>query len=122
MAELDPDSASHFVHSLHLHLPHAKPDNEDSPGAGGDGGGDDQGGHGLDLSAPGDVVARRPRGRPLSSKNKMKPLVIITRESANAMRAHILEVGAGYNVFECLLTYTRCRQRGVCVLSDSTNS
>ncbi|WOK92736.1 hypothetical protein Cni_G01427 [Canna indica] len=120
MAGLDLGTASRFVHPLHLHLPHAKPDSEDSPGAGGDGGGDDQGGHGLDLSARGDVVgARRPRGRPPGSKNKPKPPVIITRESANALRAHILEVGAGCDVFECLSTYARRRQRGVCVLSGS---
>lgn len=60
---------------------------------------------------------RRPRGRPPGSKNKPKPPVIITRESANALRAHILEVAAGCDVFEALTAYARRRQRGVCVLS-----
>ncbi|KAK3143856.1 hypothetical protein QOZ80_4AG0305850 [Eleusine coracana subsp. coracana] len=67
----------------------------------------------------GDVVARRPRGRPPGSKNKPKPPVIITRESANTLRAHILEVGSGCDVFDCVSTYARRRQRGVCVLSGS---
>uniref|UniRef100_A0A804RI70 PPC domain-containing protein n=1 Tax=Zea mays TaxID=4577 RepID=A0A804RI70_MAIZE len=56
-------------------------------------------------------------GRPPGSKNKPKPPVIITRESANALRAHILEVAAGCDVFEALTAYARRRQRGVCVLS-----
>ncbi|KAJ8492885.1 hypothetical protein OPV22_014606 [Ensete ventricosum] len=114
MAGLDLGTASRFVHPLHLHLPRTKPDSEDSP--------EEAANHGLELSAPagpGDVVTRRPRGRPPGSKNKPKPPVIITRESANALRAHILEVGSGCDVFECLSTYARRRQRGVCVLSGS---
>ena len=43
--------------------------------------------------------------------------MIITRESANALRAHILEVATGCDVFEALTAYARRRQRGVCVLS-----
>ncbi|PKI46889.1 AT-hook motif nuclear-localized protein 23-like [Punica granatum] len=77
-------------------------------------------GHGGAGSAgPGDIVARRPRGRPPGSKNKPKPPVIITRESANTLRAHILEVGSGCDVFESVATYARRRQRGICVLSGS---
>lgn len=67
----------------------------------------------------GDLVGRRPRGRPPGSKNKQKPPVIITRESANTLRAHILEVGNGCDVFDCVATYARRRQRGICVLSGS---
>ncbi|CAL9115484.1 unnamed protein product [Musa textilis] len=117
MAGLDLGTASRFVHPLHLHLPHSKPDSEDSPVAS-----EEVANHGLELSAPagpGDVVGRRPRGRPPGSKNKPKPPVIITRESANALRAHILEVSSGCDVFECLSTYARRRLRGVCVLSGS---
>lgn len=66
-----------------------------------------------------DVVARRPRGRPPGSKNKAKPPVIITRESANALRAHILEVSSGCDVFESVAMYARKRQRGICVLSGT---
>ncbi|EEF42430.1 AT-hook motif nuclear-localized protein 23 [Ricinus communis] len=78
---------------------------------------------GLDLVAAatnsGDIVARRPRGRPPGSRNKPKPPVIITRESANTLRAHILEVGNGCDVFECISNYARRRQRGICILSGA---
>lgn len=63
--------------------------------------------------------SRRPRGRPPGSKNKPKPPVIVTRESANTLRAHILEVTNGCDVFDCVSTYARRRQRGICVLSGS---
>uniref|UniRef100_A0A7N0TAL2 PPC domain-containing protein n=1 Tax=Kalanchoe fedtschenkoi TaxID=63787 RepID=A0A7N0TAL2_KALFE len=67
----------------------------------------------------GDIVARRARGRPPGSKNKPKPPVIITRESANTLRAHILEVASGCDVFDCVATYARRRQRGICIMSGS---
>ncbi|CAM8978867.1 unnamed protein product [Rhodiola kirilowii] len=78
-------------------------------------------GNGLDLVEhnQGDIVGRRPRGRPAGSKNKPKPPVIITRESANTLRAHILEVGSGCDVFDCVATYARRRQRGICIMSGS---
>jgi len=87
---------------------------------------DDHQGSGHDLVSPnsggggsGDIVGRRPRGRPAGSKNKPKPPVIITRESANTLRAHILEIGNGCDVFDCIATYARKRQRGICILSGS---
>ncbi|XP_047328729.1 AT-hook motif nuclear-localized protein 23-like [Impatiens glandulifera] len=64
-------------------------------------------------------VSRRPRGRPPGSKNKEKPPIIITRESANTLRAHILEIGDGRDIFDCVASYARRRQRGICVLSGS---
>nr|GMD99164.1 AT-hook motif nuclear-localized protein 23-like [Ipomoea batatas]GME00036.1 AT-hook motif nuclear-localized protein 23-like [Ipomoea batatas] len=103
MAGLDLSAASYVHHQLHhpdFNLPESKDDGE-----GGGGGGD--------------IVARRPRGRPAGSKNKPKPPVIITRESANTLRAHILEVASGCDVFECVAGYARRRQRGICVLSGS---
>ncbi|KAK8516253.1 hypothetical protein V6N13_046960 [Hibiscus sabdariffa] len=139
MAGLDLGTASRYVHhQLHrpgLHLQH-QPEPEDRVGGGGGAGGqygsadhqqDDGSTHqGLDLvnaanSGPGggDLVVRRPRGRPPGSKNKPKPPVIITRESANTLGAHILEVGNGYDVFDCIANYARRRQRGVCILSGS---
>ncbi|XP_031501854.1 AT-hook motif nuclear-localized protein 23-like [Nymphaea colorata] len=90
---------------------------EDQMGASGVGGGG-----GLELvalSGAGDVNGRRPRGRPPGSKNKPKPPVIITRESANTLRAHILEVASGNDIYDCITNYARRRQRGVCVLSGS---
>lgn len=71
-------------------------------------------------SAPGVAEAvRRPRGRPAGSKNKPKPPIIITRDSANALRAHAMEVSSGCDVNESLIGFARKRQRGLCVLSGS---
>jgi predicted DNA-binding protein with PD1-like motif len=144
MAGLDlGTAATRYVHQLHhlhpdLQLQHnyaAKqpdPSDDDPNGSGGgnggpfgehDGGSSSSGpagdGPGSGGGGSGDMVSRRPRGRPPGSKNKPKPPVIITRESANTLRAHILEVGSGCDVFESVSTYARRRQRGVCVLSGS---
>ncbi|CAN6201080.1 unnamed protein product [Urochloa humidicola] len=62
------------------------------------------------------VPLRRPRGRPLGSKNKPKPPVIITRDSPDALHSHVLEVAAGADVSACVAEYARRRGRGVCVL------
>ncbi|XWS62136.1 hypothetical protein CRYUN_Cryun07bG0185200 [Craigia yunnanensis] len=136
MAGLDLGTASRYVHQLHrpdLHLQH-QPEPEDHDDSNNRVGGahygsaghhQDDGSHqALDLvnaanSGPGDLVGRRPRGRPAGSKNKPKPPVIITRESANTLRAHILEVGNGCDVFDCIANYARRRQRGICILSGS---
>ncbi|TQD95531.1 hypothetical protein C1H46_018887 [Malus baccata] len=132
MAGLDLGSASRYVHQLHrqdllLQQQHQQQtDSEDdavaSRSTGRFSSGDDHQG-GLNLGGinggSGEIVARRPRGRPPGSKNKPKPPVIITRESANTLRAHILEVGNGCDVFDCVATYARRRQRGICILSGS---
>lgn len=127
MAGLDLGTASRYVHQLELHhhrpdlhLQSHQPEPEDpNPGLGHFNDPDDDN-QSLDpLSNSGDLVARRPRGRPPGSKNKPKPPVIITRESANTLRAHILEVGNGCDVFDCVATYARRRQRGICILSGS---
>ncbi|KAI9092978.1 hypothetical protein K1719_027501 [Acacia pycnantha] len=128
MAGLDLGSASHFVHQLQqrpdLHNNHEDdngPDRDEDDhqrlelvtlNSGGSGSGSGGGGGG-------EHSARRPRGRPPGSKNKMKPPVIITRESANTLRAHILEVSSGSDVFDSVATYARKGQRGICVLSGS---
>ncbi|XP_062220098.1 AT-hook motif nuclear-localized protein 25-like [Phragmites australis] len=76
------------------------------PAEGGSGGGDSSGG-----------PTRRPRGRPLGSKNKPKPPIIVTRDSPNALHSHVLEVAAGADIVDCVAEYARRRGRGVCVLS-----
>ncbi|XP_020572412.1 AT-hook motif nuclear-localized protein 23-like [Phalaenopsis equestris] len=126
MAGLDLGTASRFVHQLQLrsdlHLQHHNPESSDEDqknNAGGENSGGDGSAQGLELISSGDIVGRRPRGRPAGSKNKPKPPVIITRESANTLRAHILEIGGGCDVFDCVASYARKRQRGVCVLSGS---
>ncbi|KAJ4825779.1 hypothetical protein Tsubulata_029399 [Turnera subulata] len=62
---------------------------------------------------------RRPRGRPPGSKNKPKPPIIVTRDSPNALRSHVLEVAAGADIVDSVSTYARKRGRGVSVLSGS---
>nr|XP_043621991.1 AT-hook motif nuclear-localized protein 23-like [Erigeron canadensis] len=87
---------------LHLQIP---PDSEDD----------------TNQSTPGsgEGSGRRPRGRPPGSKNKPRPPVIITRESANTLRAHILEISNGCDVYESVADYARKRQRGICIVSGS---
>ncbi|KAF8412810.1 hypothetical protein HHK36_000781 [Tetracentron sinense] len=125
MAGLDLGTASRFIHQLHhpdLHL-QSQTESDDDNNRGGQFSGDpdDNTHQGLELvtANSGSIVGRRPRGRPPGSKNKPKPPVIITRESANSLRAHILEIGSGCDVFDCVATYAHRRQRGICVLSGS---
>ncbi|KAL2317183.1 hypothetical protein Fmac_031059 [Flemingia macrophylla] len=64
-------------------------------------------------------TGRRARGRPPGSKNKPKPPVVITKESPNALRSHILEICSGSDVADCIATFATRRHRGVSVLSGS---
>lgn len=108
MAGLDLGSASQFA--PHLQRRQAAEESDDDDDRNQFSGGDNLGDGG---------VTRRPRGRPPGSKNKPKPPVIVTRESANTLRAHILEVSSGRDVFDAVASYARRRQRGVCVLSGT---
>ncbi|KAI3703223.1 hypothetical protein L1987_73145 [Smallanthus sonchifolius] len=62
---------------------------------------------------------RRPRGRPAGSKNKPKPPVIITRDSPNALRSHVMEIANGCDIQECIANFSLRKQRGICVLSGN---
>ncbi|VVB06444.1 unnamed protein product [Arabis nemorensis] len=62
---------------------------------------------------------RRPRGRPAGSKNKPKAPIIITRDSANAFRCHVMEIANGCDVMESLSVFATRRKRGVCVLTGN---
>uniref|UniRef100_A0A0D9WPW7 AT-hook motif nuclear-localized protein n=1 Tax=Leersia perrieri TaxID=77586 RepID=A0A0D9WPW7_9ORYZ len=102
---------------------HSMPSQDESPGAGeaepgsssamvvatADDGGGGSGGSGGPM--------RRPRGRPLGSKNKPKPPIIVTRDSPNSLHSHVLEVAAGTDIVECVCEFARRRGRGVSVLS-----
>lgn len=92
------------------------PNGTEAVGSGGDGGAatGSEGGAGS-----GDQMTRRPRGRPAGSKNKPKPPIIITRDSANALRSHVMEVAPGSDIADSVATFARRRQRGVCVLSGT---
>ncbi|XP_027159204.1 AT-hook motif nuclear-localized protein 15 [Coffea eugenioides] len=86
-----------------------EPEAEENPGA-------------LEISEPGSgggSSGRRPRGRPPGSKNKPKPPIVITKESPNALRSHVLEISSGNDVAECIAAYAQRRHRGVSVLSGS---
>ncbi|XP_014499190.1 AT-hook motif nuclear-localized protein 22-like [Vigna radiata var. radiata] len=51
----------------------------------------------------GSEMARRSRGRPPGSKNKPKPPIIITRDSANAFRSHVMEIANGCDIMESMV-------------------
>ncbi|KAI3506981.1 hypothetical protein L1887_21664 [Cichorium endivia] len=80
--------------------------------------------HLLDAASPWETdgsggPTRRSRGRPPGSKNKPKPPVVVTRDSPNTLRSHILEVSAGTDIVESLSVFARRRGRGVSVLSGT---
>ncbi|PIN15876.1 hypothetical protein CDL12_11481 [Handroanthus impetiginosus] len=111
MAGLDLGSPSHFIPQLQR-----PPDSDDEPNRNNFSG---ENNAASNTTSSADLMGRRPRGRPPGSKNKPKPPVIITRESANTLRAHILEISSGSDVFEAVATYARKRQRGICILSGT---
>ncbi|KAH6556659.1 hypothetical protein KP509_1Z164900 [Ceratopteris richardii] len=109
-------------HHLHMTTTQSEEDNSGNTS----GGGNDNLSQANMTVAPGvgelaltTEVARRPRGRPPGSKNKPKPPIIITRDSPNALRSHVLEIGNGCDVGESVATFARRRQRGVCILSGT---
>nr|GEW06409.1 AT-hook motif nuclear-localized protein 16-like [Tanacetum cinerariifolium] len=73
--------------------------------------------HAAECNATNEQVTRRPRGRPAGSKNKPKPPIIVTRENANTLRAHAMEICPGCDVGESLATFARRKQHGICILS-----
>jgi predicted DNA-binding protein with PD1-like motif len=102
------------------HVDDSNPVNSAGSNASGEPAGDNQQQQAAaEEQKPPPAVMRRPRGRPAGSKNKPKPPVIITRESASALRAHVLEVAAGCDVVDCVAGFARRRQVGVCVLSGT---
>ncbi|KAF8380689.1 hypothetical protein HHK36_028179 [Tetracentron sinense] len=127
MSGLDLGTASRYVHQLHrpdlhLQIQQDSGDGDDKKRDGQYSGDHDDSGHqGLEFvtGGPGDISGRRPRGRPPGSKIKQMQPIIITKESANILQTHILEVANGCDVFDCVVTYARRRQRGICILSGS---
>ncbi|XP_010692632.2 AT-hook motif nuclear-localized protein 27 isoform X2 [Beta vulgaris subsp. vulgaris] len=80
----------------------------------------------MDKSDPATAAAtssggpiRRPRGRPSGSKNKPKPPIVVTRDTPNALRSHMLEVSSGADIMESLSSYARQRGRGVSIISGN---
>ncbi|KAA8514730.1 hypothetical protein F0562_017909 [Nyssa sinensis] len=124
MAGYEPGPGSRYVHQLlrpelHLQRPSLpqhqttaqSSDSKESPDKG------QKADQAATSSGGAATSTRRPRGRPLGSKNKPKPPIIVTRDSPNALRSHVLEVSAGADIVETMTNYARRRGRGVCVLS-----
>lgn len=72
-----------------------------------------------DPSEPSSSTGRRPRGRPPGSRNRPKPPVVITKESPNALRSHVLEIATGTDIYGCLAAFVRRRRCGVSVVSGT---
>lgn len=129
MVGMDPGAPSGHAHSLPppfqtRDVLHGSEDHDhnNGPGRGQKRERDHNGKSGLSPEAgdegdPGGM--RKPRGRPPGSKNKPKPPIIITRDSGNALRAHVMEIANGCDVGESVATFARRRQRGVCILSGT---
>ncbi|CAK9134817.1 unnamed protein product [Ilex paraguariensis] len=79
---------------------------------------EDQNPGGHEISEPGSS-GRRPRGRPPGSKNKPKRPIVITKESPNCLRSHVLEISSDSDIVESIATFAQRRHRGVSVLSGS---
>ncbi|XP_010534346.1 PREDICTED: AT-hook motif nuclear-localized protein 27-like [Tarenaya hassleriana] len=62
---------------------------------------------------------KRPRGRPPGSKNKPKTPIIVTRDSPNSLRSHVLEVSSGADIIESISTYAVRKGRGISVLGGN---
>lgn len=99
---------------------------EDERSSGGDGflDGDNEEGQNpagdVDLpEQPSSSSGRRPRGRPPGSKNKPKTPIVITKESPNTLRSHVLEIASGNDICESIFTFAKRRHCGVSVLSGS---
>jgi predicted DNA-binding protein with PD1-like motif len=108
---LDPNSANQYPNPT---TPNSSGSNNDEPG--------ENSPRAAVSSEPGSGSAstvRKPRGRPAGSKNKPRPPVIITRDSPNVLRSHVMEIASGADIMEAISTFARKRQRGVSVLSGS---
>lgn len=77
---------------------------------------------GLFSSGPSSSIQvgrRRPRGRPMGSKNKPKPPIVVTKETPNSLKSHVLEIKSGTDIIESIATFANRRGRGISVLSGS---
>ncbi|KAI9194326.1 hypothetical protein LWI28_005112 [Acer negundo] len=62
---------------------------------------------------------KKPRGRPPGSKNKPKPPIVITRDSESVMKPVVLEISAGADIIENIISFARRNQAGMSVISAS---
>ncbi|KAH7560735.1 hypothetical protein ACOSQ2_017164 [Xanthoceras sorbifolium] len=60
---------------------------------------------------------RKPRGRPPGSKNKPKPAIVITRDSDSLMKPVILQISAGADIIDNIISFARRNHAGISVMS-----
>ncbi|XP_057518007.1 AT-hook motif nuclear-localized protein 29-like [Amaranthus tricolor] len=68
-------------------------------------------------TSSGGLAMSRTGGRPAGSKNKSKQPIVVTRDTHNALRSHILEVSSGSDIMDSLSSYARQRGTGLSVIS-----
>ncbi|KAK6145388.1 hypothetical protein DH2020_022208 [Rehmannia glutinosa] len=117
----NPMSLSPSAASLHLMRNSAEEDHENANPNQNPDEGDNQedqnlsGGGDFEITEPSSSSGRRPRGRPAGSKNKPRAPIVITKESPNALRSHVLELSAGSdisNVFRRSCVDAQCGGNG----------
>ncbi|KAJ9153906.1 hypothetical protein P3X46_027294 [Hevea brasiliensis] len=64
-------------------------------------------------------VQKKPRGRPPGSKNKPKPPTVITKDSESAMKPTILEISAGSDVIDSIISFARTSHTSISVISTT---
>ncbi|CAL0329500.1 unnamed protein product [Lupinus luteus] len=62
---------------------------------------------------------KKPRGRPVGSKNKPKSPIIITQDHEELLKPVVIKVAIGFDVMESLIEFARKRKVGISVLSGS---
>ncbi|KAJ6432618.1 hypothetical protein OIU84_019789 [Salix udensis] len=55
---------------------------------------------------------------PVQRTNR-KPPIVITKESPNSLRSHVMEISSGSDIVESIATFSHRRHRGVSILSGS---
>lgn len=75
----------------------------------------------IESSSTPENATRKPRGRPPGSKNKPKPPVVITRDitDSSAMKPVILEISAGADIIDSVITFARRNHAGISLVSAS---
>ncbi|XP_058782941.1 AT-hook motif nuclear-localized protein 29-like [Vicia villosa] len=63
------------------------------------------------------TVSRRPRGRPLGSRNKPKVPVIVTHDNTNVLNSHMIEISVGDDISKSVVDYAHRQGRGICILN-----
>lgn len=61
--------------------------------------------------------SKKNKGRPLGSKNRPKPPIVIKENTDTLMEPILIEISAGKDVVETLINFAHCRQSSITVLS-----